>query len=163
MTLFTLFKLIHVASAIGFAAGLIGRWYALSAASRAPDVKLTRAFADLGGRFENAMVIPGSTAVLVSGIVTALAGGVPLLGPVQGGSSWLFVALLIFIAIMVLVPTVFLPRGKVFGAALADATARDEVTPGLRAAFADRVVVRSHWAELVGVGAILVLMVLKPF
>jgi uncharacterized membrane protein len=163
VTLFALFRLFHVASAIWFVAGLLGRWYALSAAARAPDVKLTRAFADLGGRFENAMVIPGSTAVLVSGVVTALVGGLPLLGPIQGGSSWLLVALLIFLALMVLVPTVFLPRGKVFGAALADATALDEVTPRLRAAFADRVVVRSHWAELVGVAAILVLMVLKPF
>jgi uncharacterized membrane protein len=163
VTFFALFKLVHVASAIWFSAGLLGRWYALSAASRAPDVKLTRAFADLGGRFENAMVIPGSTAVLVSGIVVALIGGFPLFGPFQAGPSWIFAALLLFIAILVLVPTVFLPRGKAFGAALADATARDEVTPSLRAAFADRVVVRSHWAELAGVGAILVLMVLKPF
>jgi uncharacterized membrane protein len=163
MTLLTLFKLVHVASAIWFVAGLLGRWYALSAASRASDVKLTRALADLGGRFENAMVIPGSTAVLVTGVVTALIGGFPLLGPVQGGSWWLLGALLIFLALMVLVPTVFLPRGKVFGAALEDATRRREVTPGLRAAFADRVVAGSHWAELVGVGAILALMVLKPF
>ena len=163
MTLFALLKLVHVASAFWFAAGLLGRWYALSASSRASELKLTRAFVDLGGRFENAMVIPGSTAVLVSGIVVALVGDLPLLGPFQGASSWLFVALLIFIAILVLVPTVFLPRGRIFGAALADATARDEVTAGLRAAFADPLTVRSHWAELIGVGAILVLMVLKPF
>ena len=163
MTLFALLKLVHIASAIWFSAGLLGRWYALSAASRAPDIRLTRAFGDLSGRFENAMVIPGSIAVLVSGIITALVGGLPLLGPVQGGSSWLLAALLIFAAIMVLVPTVFLPRGRLFGAALAEATAQDQVTPRLRAAFADRVVVRSHWAELLGVGAILALMVLKPF
>jgi uncharacterized membrane protein len=163
VTLFALFKLVHIASAIWFFAGLIGRWYALSAASRATEIKLVRAFADLGGRFENAMVIPGSTAVVVTGIAAALIGGLPLLGPVQDGPSWLLVALLIFIAIVILVPTVFLPRGRLFGAALADATQRNEVTSGLRAAFADKVVVRSHWAELIGVGAILVLMVLKPF
>ena len=163
MTLFALLKLVHLASAIWFAAGLLGRWYALSAASRATELKLTRAFADLSGRFENTMVIPGSTAVLVSGVVTALVGGFPLLGPIQGGSSWLLAALVIFAALMALVPTVFLPRGRLFGAALDDAKARDQVTPGLRAAFADPIVVRSHWAELLGVGAILVLMVLKPF
>ena len=163
MTVFALLKLVHVAIAIWFVAGLLGRWYALSAASRASELKLTRAFADLSGRFENTMVIPGSAAVLVSGIVTALVGGLPLLGPIQGGSSWLLAALVIFAALMALVPTVFLPRGKLFGAALDEATARDEVTPGLRAAFADRAVVRSHWAELIGVGAILALMVLKPF
>ena len=163
VTLVALLKLIHVASAIWFFAGLIARWYALSAASRATDVRLTRAVADLGGRFENAMIIPGSTAVLVSGIITALVGGLPLLGPVQGGSSWLLAALLIFAAIMALVPTVFLPRGRLFGAALVEAIEQNQVTPRLRAAFADPIVVRAHWAELIGVGAILALMVLKPF
>lgn len=163
MTLFALLKLVHVATAIWFVAGLLGRWYALSAASHASELKLTRAFADLSGRFENTMVIPGSAVVLLSGIVTAIVGGLPLLGPIQGGSSWLLAALVIFAALMALVPTVFLPRGKIFGSALEDAKARDSVTPALRAAFADPVVVRSHWAELIGVGAILALMVLKPF
>jgi hypothetical protein len=158
-----LFKLVHVVSAVWFVAGLLGRWYALSAADQATDIRLTQALADLGGRFEKTMVIPGSTAVLASGIVTALLGGLPLLGPLQGASSWLLGALLIFIATMALVPTVFLPRGRVFGSALEDATARGQITPRLRAAFADPVVVRAHRAELLGVGAILVLMVLKPF
>lgn len=163
MTLFALLKLVHVASAIWVFAGLLGRFYALGAASRATDIRLTRACADLGGRFETTMVIPGSIAVLISGIVTALVGGVPLLGPLQSGPGWIAVSLLLFAAALALVPTVFLPRGRVFGAALEDATARGEVTPGLKAAFADPVVVRSHWGELAGIGFILVLMVLKPF
>jgi hypothetical protein len=37
------------------------------------------------------------------------------------------------------------------------------VTPSLRAAFADRVVARSHRGEFIGVGVIVALMVLKPF
>jgi hypothetical protein len=66
-------------------------------------------------------------------------------------------------ASIVLVPTVFLPRGRVFGTALDDALARNEMTSGLRAAFADRVVARSHWAEFIGIAVIVVLMVVKPF
>ena len=163
MTLSALFKLIHVASVIWMFAGLLGRFYALGAGSRATDIRLTGAFVDLGGRFEKTMVIPGSSVVLISGIVTALVGGFPLLGPVQNGPAWIFVSLLLFAASLALVPTVFLPRGRIFGAALENATARGEVTPGLKAAFADPVVVRSHWGELVGFGLIFVLMVLKPF
>ena len=109
------------------------------------------------------MVIPGSSVVLISGIATALAGGFPLLGPLQNEPAWIFVSLLLFAATLALVPTVFLPRGRTFGAALEDATVRGDLTPSLRAAFADPVVARSHWGELVGFGLILVLMVLKPF
>jgi predicted integral membrane protein DUF2269 len=162
VTLFAVFKLIHVASVIWLFAGLLGRFYALGAASRATDIRFTRAFADLGGRFETTMVIPGSSAVLISGIATAFVGGFPLLGPLQNGPAWIFVSLVLFAVTLALVPTVFLPRGRVFGAALEQATARGEVTPGLKAAFTDPVVVRSHWGELIGFGLILVLMVLKP-
>ena len=93
------------------------------------------------------MVIPGSSAVLISGIATALAGGFPLLGPLQNEPAWIFVSLLLFAATLALVPTVFLPRGRTFGAALEDATVRGDLTPSLRAAFADPVVARSHWEE----------------
>src|SRR5207245_2246382 len=55
------------------------------------------------------MVSPGSIVVLISGIVTALVGGFPLLGPVQNGPAWIFVSLLLFAASLALVPTVFLP------------------------------------------------------
>jgi len=163
VTLFGLLKLIHVASVIWMFGGLLGRFYALGAATRATEIRLTRAFADLAGRFETTMVIPGSSAVLISGIATALAGGFPLLGPLQNEPAWIFVSLLLFAATLALVPTVFLPRGRTFGAALEDATVRGDLTPSLRAAFADPVVARSHWGELVGFGLILVLMVLKPF
>jgi hypothetical protein len=62
-----------------------------------------------------------------------------------------------------LVPLVFLPRGKVFDAALADAEAAGEVTPALTAAFHDPAVAAARWYELGVVAAIIVLMVTKPF
>lgn len=163
MSVFLLIKLVHVASAMLLVGGLFARFLALGAASRSGQIRTTQALTELAGRFENRMVIPASMTLLATGILAALLGGFPLLGPIQGGASWLFVSLLLYIATIVLVPTVFLPRGRVFGAALDDAVARDEVTPGLRAAFADRVVARAHWAEFIGVGVIVVLMVLKPF
>ena len=49
-----------------------------------------------------------------------------------------------------LIPLVFVPRGRVFEATLAEATARGVVTPELAAAWRDPVVRAAHWYELVG-------------
>ncbi len=163
MSVFLLIKLVHVASAMWLVGGLFARLLALGAASRSGEIRTTQALTELAGKFENRMVIPASMTLLVTGILAALLGGFPLLGPLQGGPWWLLVSLVLYFASLVLVPTVFLPRGRVFGAALDDAIARNEVTPGLRAAFADRVVARSHRGEFIGVAVIVVLMVLKPF
>jgi uncharacterized membrane protein len=163
MSIFLLMKLLHIASAMWLVGGLFARFLALRAASRSGDIRTTQALTELAGRFENRMVIPASMSLLVTGILAAVIGGFPLLGPVQGGQWWLLVSLALYFALLVLVPTIFLPRGRVFGAALDDALARNEVTPGLRAAFADGVVARSHRAEFIGIGVIVALMVLKPF
>jgi hypothetical protein len=136
---------------------------ALTAASRATEISLTKAFADLAGTFETRMVIPGSIVVLVTGMVTALVGDVALFGPLQNAPAWPLVGLVLFIAINLLVPTVFLPRGKLFGKALDEAKTRGAVTQGLRLAFADPVVAFAHQVELAGVALIIALMVLKPF
>jgi hypothetical protein len=60
-------------------------------------------------------------------------------------------------------PAVFLPRWKAFGAAVEYARARDQVSPGMGAALVDPIVVRAHRAEVLGVGAIVVTMLLKQF
>jgi hypothetical protein len=62
-----------------------------------------------------------------------------------------------------MISLVFLPRGKVFEAALQDAVAHGQVTSRLTAAFNDRVVAAGHIYELVGVAVIVYLMVAKPF
>ena len=60
---------------------------------------------------------------------TAWAEGLPLLGPFVGaGANWLFVSLLLFLSVLPLVPLVFLPRGRVFEAALEEAEAAGVVT-----------------------------------
>ena len=58
---------------------------------------------------------------------------------------------------------VFMPRGKVFGKALEDATTRGTVTADLTAAFHDRVVSIAHGYELAVTAIVIVLMVMKPF
>jgi uncharacterized membrane protein len=152
--------LLHVVAAFWFVAGLLGRNVTMARARVATDIRMLDELVTLSGRFERMMVIPGSIAVTVLGLLAAWALGRPLAGP---DDWWLLTSLLLFVAIGVLVPVVFLPHGKVFEHALADARAGGEVTPELRAALRDPAVRNARAAELLVVAAIVGLMVTKPF
>src|SRR5262245_29071211 len=154
---------IHALIGILFAAGLIGRWMVLGAAERATDLPAMRTLAAAAGPFER-IVIVGSMLVLVFGLAAAFLQGRSVLGPLTGGSvDWLFVSLLLYLSIIPLVPLVFLPRGRVFGAAMDDAERQGRVTSELQAAWRDPVVRAAHLYELGAVTLILVLMLSKPF
>ena len=158
-----LLKLVHALLGVWFVAALGGRWVALSAATRSTDIRAIRGMLTVAARFER-MVIVASLLVLVVGIATAIAQGRPFLGPLQGAPvDWLFASLLIFLSPLPLVPLVFLPRGKVFDAALTDAESKGEVTPALRTAFQDPVVFAAHVYEFAATLVVLVLMIAKPF
>lgn len=58
---------------------------------------------------------------------------------------------------------VYIPKGKVFDAALEQAEVRGEVTDALTAAFADRVVLATRMYERIVIAVIVVLMVTQPF
>ena len=152
--------LLHVLTAFWFVAGLLGRNITMARARTASDIRTLDELVTLSGRFERMMVIPGSIAVTVLGLLAAWALGQPLAGT---NNWWLLTSLLLFVAIGLLVPVVFLPHGKVFEHALADAKAAGEVTPELRAALRDPAVRNARAAELLVVAAIVALMVTKPF
>jgi Predicted integral membrane protein (DUF2269) len=152
--------LLHVAVAFWFVAGLLGRNLTLAMARSGERVELVGALVELAGRFERLMVIPGSFAVLLLGLLAAWAQDRPLAGR---GNGWLLLSLLLYVPLFALVPLVFVPRGRVFDRALADATARGEVTPALSLALRDPVVAAARAAELVVLAAVVVLMVVKPF
>jgi hypothetical protein len=118
----------------------------------------------LAGRFERLLVIPGSALVLIFGLTTAWLQGYPILGLLVGGTTnWVLVSLLLMLLLGALVPLIFLPRGRVFEAALTDADARRQVTPELRAAFADRQVAFARTTEAIGMLVLIAIMVTKPF
>jgi uncharacterized membrane protein len=152
--------LLHVVAAFLFVGGLIGRNLTLMMARTSRDIGMVAQLLTLAGRFESWLVIPGSFLVLLLGLLAAFS---EHLSFVADGNRWLLVSLVIFLATAVLVPTVFLPRGKRFDAAMTDATARGEVTPELSAAFRDPVVAFARNAEAIGLVVIIGLMVLKPF
>jgi hypothetical protein len=153
-------KLLHVVVAFWFVAGLIGRTVVIRQAARSPDVPAVAGLMGLAGRFEKLMVIPGSFAVLVAGLLTTWAQHRPWF---EHGAYWLVTSLAAYVALIALVPLVFLPRGRVFEAALQDARARGMVTPELGAAFQDRAVWLARTTEGAVVAFIVALMVLKPF
>ena len=105
-------------------------------------------------------MIPGSAAVLVLGLLAMWAQDRPLFAD---GAYWLLVSLVLYLSLIPLVPLIFLPRGRVFEAALADARDRGSVTPELTAAFHDPWVAFARTYEVVVVGIVVALMVLKPF
>jgi Predicted integral membrane protein (DUF2269) len=153
-----LLKLSHVAVAMTLVAGLIGRSVLLRRAASSTDVEEAARLADLAGPFER-LVIISSMLVLPVGLLTAWAQGYEWLGLT---TLWMGLSVVIVIVVMLTVPTIFVPRGRVFETALAEARARGVVTGELRAAFADPTVRVARTMEAVGIAVIVALMVVKP-
>jgi hypothetical protein len=154
-----LLKLGHISLAFAMVAGLTGRWILLTRAAGADDVERAHLLAETAGPFERIVQVVSPTVVLF-GLVTAWAQGYPWLGLTTG---WMLLTMLLIIPIIVLIPTVFVPRGRVFEAAMAEARAAGTVTPALRAAWADPAVAMARRYEVGATAAIVFLMVVKPF
>jgi hypothetical protein len=155
--------LAHAVLGIVFFGGLFGRGIVLALAERAESLPAMLTLTKAARPFEQIVIVIGSIAGVL-GIGAAIAQGRPFLGPLQGaGVDWLFVSVALVVTSFPLPPLVFLPRGRVFEAALGEAVAAGEVTPALRAAWRDPVVRAAHVYELALVTVILVLMLTKPF
>ena len=159
-------RLVHALTGILLVAGLLGRWVALTQAehaARASDLPAVQALLRASDVFER-IVIPSSVAVLALGLLTAWSYGYPLLGSLQGGrDNWLPVSLLIYLSALLLVPTIFLPEGRRFGATFDEAIARDLITPSLVSALSNPRVRAAHIYEVAAVVVVLVLMLSRPF
>jgi Predicted integral membrane protein (DUF2269) len=151
-------KLAHIALAMGLVAGMVGRWIVLSRAAAEDRIDRAVELSELAGPFER-LVIGSSMLVVPLGLATAWAQGYDWLGLT---TFWMVASLVLFVATMLLVPIVFVPRGRRFEAALADARRAGAVTPELRAAFHDGGVRFARIAEVVVLAIIVVLMVVKP-
>jgi hypothetical protein len=153
----------HALTGTIFLGGLVGRWIVLGLAERADTMASMQTLTRAARPFER-IVIWGSILVLVLGVAAAMAQGRPFLGPLQDAPiDWLFVSLVLYLTILPLVRLVFLPRGRVFDAAMEDALTRGEVTGELVQAWRDPVVRAAHVYELGVVTVIFLLMVSKPF
>ena len=164
MSAYLVLRFLHIGSAIAMVGGVFARQLARSVAQRSEEPRAI----DLGFRvadpIEKYMVIPGSSLVILFGVGLGLVTGAPILGVLQGASrNWLLTANLLVVAILVLVPTVLVPRGKVFRKHLDEAMRTGGMTPELRASLNDPIVRWAHLFELIATIAVLLLMVFKPF
>jgi len=152
--------LAHVVSAFWLIAGFAGRDITLSRARRATEVRDVATIADVAGRFDRLLVIPGSMAVLLLGLTAVW---VEHLDITASGNRWALAALLLYLSIVPFVPLVFVPKGKVFDAALSDALERGEVTPELTSSLHDPLTAVARTYEWIAIAIVVVLMVVKPF
>jgi hypothetical protein len=163
MTVTTVVVLIHALIGIAFISGLMGRWIVLGLAERATEVPTMKTLTAAAGPFERIVIVAPSF-VLLFGIAAAFVEGRSILGPLTGGSvDWLFVSLVLFFSPLPLVPLVFIPKGRLFEAALTDAETKGHVTPELTRAWRDPAVRAAHVYELGAITAVLILMLTKPF
>ena len=152
-------KLGHVAFAIALAAGLLGRWILLSRAASSDDVEESFTLAHAASPFER-LVQSSGPFLLGFGLATAWAQGYPWLGLTTG---WMLLSVILLLPLVVLVPAVFIPHGRIFEAEMNAARAAGTMTPGLRDAWNDRAVAMARRYELASIALIVALMVLKPF
>jgi hypothetical protein len=152
-------KLGHVVLAFAMVTGLVGRWILLTRGARTDDVERAHLLSEAASPFERIVQVV-SPIVVLFGLLTAWAQDYPWLGLTTG---WMLLTVLLIIPILLLIPTVFIPRGRVFEAAMAEAREAGTVTPALRAAWADPAVALARRYELGAIVLIVGLMVLKPF
>jgi uncharacterized membrane protein len=162
VTLLALFKLLHIASAIWLVGGLLGRAVALVAVRGASAMPILKALADVSGRIEDFMIAPGSLAVIVTGIATAVTGGLSLFGPFGGGPLWIFVPLVLTIFAVITTP-LLLARDRRWGQALQQAASEGRITEPLRHYLRSDTMLRRYAPDITFAGLIVILMVLKPF
>jgi len=154
-----LLKLLHVAIAFALVSGLVGRWFLLTRAAASDDVEEAFRLSEAASPFELTVQVAG-TAILPAGLLTAWIQGYEWLGLTTG---WMLVSTILVVSIIPLVPLIFIPRGRVFAAAMATARDRGTVTPELQAAWHDPAVSFARRYELAAVSIVIILMVLKPF
>jgi uncharacterized membrane protein len=157
-------KLLHVLSAFWFIAGVVGRGVTFRLAKEASDFRAIPSLLKASDIFERRMVIPGSMAVFLMGLLAAWAGGWPMLGSLQGApTNWLLVSIVLYLATIPAIPTYLIPRRAQRDQAAKEALAEGRVTPALAAALSDRGVGLYRTVEMFIIGVIVVLMVTKPF
>lgn len=144
-------ELVHVVSAIVFAAGYIGTNILTELARSSDDTVIRRTALALGGWFDQFLQIPFGVLAGLSGLLLTVMIGYPLT------SEWVWLSTLLYAAIIGLRLTVWRNRGIRIDAALA-ADGDDEVAALLRET---PYVVLSR-AENVAVFLIVVLMVVRP-
>ena len=157
-------RFLHIMAVIMLIGGIFGRQLVRTYANKTDDIQIFAALSHAAGRIETMMIIPGNLAVILFGVILALITGAPIFGFLQGASrNWLLVSNILLILGMLLVPLVFVPRGKKFDLVLQQAIAEGQMTAELRTTLDDKLIKYAHLYENISMVIVVVLMVFKPF
>ena len=164
MSGYLIVKYLHIVAVIMMIGGVFARQLVRGVASKSADVNLIAAFTLLARRLDSIMVIPGSNATLVLGVILALMAGLPIFGFLQGATAnWLLASNILLVSALGLVFGVFVPYNKKLGAIVQATVTAGRITPELRAALDDKTQAMAHHFEEITILIIAALMVLKPF
>jgi hypothetical protein len=156
-----LIVVVHVLTVFLLVGGIMGRDVTYWQAARATDLSRIRHYVDLAHVFE--LLVRAMTGwVFLAGLGAAWARGWPILG-LHHGPHWVLAAMLIYLTIIPWIVFVFVPSGKAFRAALADAILKNDVTPALKASLNDPKVNAGRLYELTMVVVLTWLMIARPF
>jgi hypothetical protein len=154
----------HVLSVFWLVGGILARDRCYALARSTDDLSRLQWLVEMGGHFERRMARPATFAVLLAGLMAAWARGWPILGLLQGSpTNWVLVSLLVYLTIIPVIAFIFIPRGRIFRAAFEEATSLGQVTPALKAALSDRMVVAARAYELIMIGVITAIMLTRSF
>jgi uncharacterized membrane protein len=154
-----LLKLSHVVLAMTIVAGTLGSWLLNRRASRSEDVELIWQLTRAAAPFDRMQTVSGPLLVL-SGLATAWAQGLPLLGL---GEGWILASVLLIILLIVLVVTVLAPAGARVERAILASRAEERATDELRGAWRGSPPERlAFWYGQLVSPAIIALIVIKP-
>jgi hypothetical protein len=155
--------IVHVLAVFWLVGGILGRGITHHRAARTTDLAQLRFCVELGSTFER-QVRMATGFVFLAGLGAAWARGWPILGFLQGrGPNWVLAAIVIYLTIIPWIVFVFVPRGRMFRAALDEAVSRGELTNRVTAALRDPVVQAARAYELLMVAVLTWLMVMRPF
>lgn len=164
MSWYNVFKFLHILSVVVMIGGMFARQVVRGVAKKSDDIQAIASLSQVATRLDRTMVIPGSNFVLVFGVILALLLKWPIFGFLQGADqNWLLVSNILLVAIMIIIPTVFIPHNKKVDSLVQTALAEGHVTSELKSALNNQRNKIAHYAEEVLVLAVTALMVLKPF
>jgi len=155
---------LHVLAAIALVGGIFARQIVRREAGRSADVRSFAALTIAARRIENLLVIPGSLAAVVIGVVLGLITDAPILGYFQGAErNWLLVANVLILSLILLPAWVFVPHRRRIEDALKTALESDRITADLKAVWSEPAPRFWHHVEEVAVLVVVLLMALRPF
>ena len=164
MNWYNFVKFFHIIAVIMMIGGVFARQLVRGTAKKSNDVKLVASLTQVAGRIDRVMVIPGSSIVIVMGVILTVMIKWPIFGFLQGASeNWLLVSNILLIIGLSTVFTIFVPHNRKLESILQTALAEGRITTELSAALDNKVVRLAHRIEEIAIIATAALMVLKPF